>query len=177
MLLILCAGTISAQRNVIDSLLRIESLQRHDSLELRVLLNLTDEFLRKDFEQAKHYAYRSISLARSLQIETNLSTGYSYMITLHQNTGQLDSASYYLTLMDALAQRNPDDTKIKINYCSSAGLFYKNQGKYREALPFLLEAASLNNYADAKANRAGQLLNIGNTYYLLSDIKKPQNIT
>jgi two-component system, NarL family, sensor histidine kinase UhpB len=50
-------------------------------------------------------------------------------------------------------------------------LFYKNQGKVKEALPYLLEALRLIEKNGDKTALAGQTLNVGNAYYQLGELK------
>ena len=66
----------------------------------------------------------------------------------HQDEGRLDSAQYYLDKLAALAKEIPADRKTSANYYATAGLFYKNQGKYKEAIPPLEE--SLRRYPRSK---------------------------
>jgi len=101
---------------------RIVSLQRLDTTELNALLNLSNEFLRKDLEKAKAYAHQAITLAQSIKKDTRVVNGYQYVISLSQDSGQLDSALYYLGLLEGLLKLNPSSAKIKINYNHSEGI-------------------------------------------------------
>jgi len=125
--------------------------------------------MRKDMDRAKSYVYQQIALANALGIDFGLAAGYSGLVAIHQTTGRIDSAKYYLDLLEILA-RNPTNKKAAINYANSAGLFYKNQGKIKEALPYLLDALRLVENGD-KTARAGQLLNVGNVYYNLGELR------
>lgn len=160
---------IVAQHSVIDSLQRIVSLERHDTTELNALLNLSNEFLRKDLLKAKVYAHQAVTLAQSIKKDVRLANGYQYLITLSQNSGQIDSALYYLKLLENLLLQNSTNSKIKISYNQSASLFYKNQGQYSKALPYMLD--NLKMLSLENENRAGQLLNLGNTYNSMGDYK------
>jgi two-component system, NarL family, sensor histidine kinase UhpB len=168
-LLLLTAETVSAQTPYIDSLLRIVAAHPRDTNEIRALDHLASEFMRKDMDRAKSYVYQQIALAKSLGTNFGLAAGYSGLVALHQTTGRIDSAKYYLDQLEILAQ-NPADKKAGINYANTAGLFYKNQGKIKEALPYLLEALRLLENGD-KTARAGQMLNVGNAYYNLGELK------
>ncbi len=162
-----------AQNSVTDSLQRIVAQHRRDTIEMNALLDLTFEFLRKDAEKGKSYAYQAMTLARSKQNNRKLAGAYGYMVTLHQNSGRMDSAAYYLDELGTLAKADPSATKIKIAYGQIAGLFYKNQGEYRKALPFMLD--NLHLLTTENESRAGQLLNIGNTYFDLGEYKHAVN--
>lgn len=167
MLAVSSVGQLYGQ--TIDSLYRIVSLQQHDTTELNALLNLSNEFLRKDLEKAKVYAHQAVTLAKSVKKDNRLANAYGYLVALSQNAGQPDSALYYLGLMESLARSNPSISRIKISYNQAAGLFYKNQGEYTKALPFMLD--NLNLLPHENENRAGHLLNLGNTYNSMGDFK------
>lgn len=157
------------QTKVIDSLQRFIEKHSRDTNEIKALHRLGIEFMRKDINKAKSYLYQEVALAKSLTTNFGLSSGYSGLVGVHQITGFLDSAQYYLDLMKILAQ-DVSNKKAVTNYFSTAGLFYKNQGKFKEALPYLLEGLRLSQNGD-KTDFAGQLLNVGNAYSNLKDLK------
>ena len=167
--IIFSAQALAAQTTVIDSLQHIVSLQQYDSTELNALLNLSNEFLRKDLLKSKVYAHQAVALAQSLKKDNRVANGYQYLVAISQSSGKPDSAHYYLGLMENLVKSNPSSSKIKISYNQAAGLFYKNQGEYNKALPHMLD--NLKMLPDENENRAGQLLNLGNTYYSMGDYK------
>ena len=168
MFLFLCAQSATAQSIVIDSLQRIVDLHKKDTVEINALLNLANEYSRKDGDKAKSYVYQILALTQEQGLTYGKSGAYGYLVTLHQNSGRLDSATYYLNLMERNS-KNSSNIREKINYYQMAGLFYKNQGQYKKALPFMLQAHELNKVKDE--SYAGQLLNLGNTYFSLSDFK------
>ena len=168
-LLVFGAEILCAQPSLIDSLQRIVSLQHHDTTELNALLNLSNEFLRKDLQKAKVYAHQSVTLAQALKKNHRLANGYGYLVALSQNSGEPDSALYYLGLLESLVKSNPSVSRIKLSYNQSAGLFYKNQGQFSKALPHMLDNLKL--LPHENENRAGQLLNLGNTYNSMGDFK------
>lgn len=161
--------TASAQTRVIDSLQRIVSLQRHDTVELNALAGLSLEFLRKDLSKTKLYAHQAVSLARSLNAVWQLGNGYFYLVTSHQNSGNLDSALYYLDLLGKHSESNPSYWKIAANYNQAAGLYYKNTGQPKKALTYMIKNLSL--VKPESENKAGLLLNIGNICFDLGDYK------
>lgn len=167
MLLSFCSITAWGQSHVIDSLQHIVELHRQDSVELQALLNLTNEYLRSDLGKATSYAHRSRHLAQHLNNAPLLGGSYVYLAGAHQNAGNADSALYYLDLLQAVLDSHADNKSLKANFNQAAGLFYKNQGQYRKALPYMLTSLSL--ITSETEGRAGQYLNIGNVYFLLSD--------
>ena len=161
------------QTPVIDSLQRIVDRHLRDTTEVNALLNLTFEYTRKDSEKAMSYCYQIIALAKSLQMPSGYGGAYGYLVTLHQNSGQLDSAGLYLALLEKASKENPTKIKLATNYFQNAGIFYKNQGQYKRALPFMLQALAL--IKSESENYAGQLLNVGNTYQIMGDFKQAVN--
>ncbi len=160
-----------SQSRIIDSLQKVLARHTRDTNEIKTLEHLGSEFMRRDTDKAMSYAYQHIALAKALGTDFWLSSAYSGLVAMHQNAGLTDSAQYYLNLMEALAKQKPTNKKAVVNYANTAGLFYKTQGKYKEALPYLLEALRLIGPTGDKTNRAGQMLNIGNAYYSLGDLK------
>lgn len=139
LLLLLCTEIASAQNSVVDSLQRIVALQRHDTTELHALLGLTNEFLRKDLQQAKKLALRVVSLADIPQEVRWLASAYNYLITCYQQSGGLDSAYYYIEASEKMVKDHPGNFRMKFNYNQAVSLFYKNIGEYKKALPYMLE--------------------------------------
>ncbi len=167
--LVFLTMVLSAQNSVIDSLQQIVSLQRHDSAEMRAYIELTYQFLRLDMDKGKQFAWQAASLALKRNDSYNESNIYTYLVTLHRSTGNLDSARYYLNKLEETARKYPSNIKLQSNFIQSAGLHYKNIGQYSKALPYLLEHLQIQ--PEENENRAGAMLNIGNTYILLGDYK------
>jgi len=161
--------TAAAQTRAIDSLQRVIVEHAGDTLALKARLNLIFELSRKDSQKAKSYSYQVIKLATSMHRVKELQGAYAYLVTLHQNSGSLDSAQYYLTLLEKTSKENPNNVSVALTYYQTTGLFYKNLGQYNQALPFMLKALKLNE--GENENHAGQLLNVGNTYFNLGDLK------
>jgi two-component system, NarL family, sensor histidine kinase UhpB len=143
LVILLCVTTGGhAQTAIIDSLLQLANKHTGDTNEIRVLQRLGAEFMRKDTDRATRYVYQQISLARSLKTDFGLMSAYSDLVMIHQNTSNMDSAGYYLNRLEIVV-KNSSNKKAGIEYARTAGLYYKNQGKYKEALPYLLEALRL----------------------------------
>jgi signal transduction histidine kinase len=158
-----------AQSRLIDSLQQIVALQRHDTVVLEALLNLSNEFLRRDMSMAKRYSFEIVGLADSPGEAKWLGGAYNYLITIFQQTGKPDSAKHFLALSKEITKQNPGNVKIQYNYNQAAGLFYKNQGEYKQALPYMLD--NLKIWTKSDENRAGLMLNLGNLYSKLGDFK------
>jgi tetratricopeptide (TPR) repeat protein len=168
-LVALTINTVFGQNKVIDSLQRIIALQKRDTTELNVMNRLSFEFLRKDLSKTKSYAYQTIKLARSLKAVSQLGNGYFYLVTANQNSGNLDSALYFLDLLGKHSEANPSYWKMAANYNQAAGLYYKNTGQPKKALTYMIKNLSLQKAENE--SKAGLLLNIGNIHFDLGDYK------
>jgi two-component system, NarL family, sensor histidine kinase UhpB len=154
----------------IDSLQQIVQENKQDVGELKALNLLATEYTRTDMPKAKTYLHRSIVLAKTLNNARNLGYAYSQMVSVQMNDGHPDSAKIYLNLLEKLAA-DPAQPMAKGNYYFAAGLFYRMQSRFKEALPYMFEALDEDIANDKKnssnTNReaiAGQSLNIGNNY-------------
>lgn len=154
---------------MIDSLRQVVALNRHDTLEVKALLGLTNEFLRKDVSQARLYAQQVVRTSSQLNYPFGMCAGYGYMVSMFQSGTQTDSALHYLGQLEKLAKAHAEDFRIPKNYNQTAGLFYKAQGEYQRAMPYFLENLKLATKEDE--NKAGTLLNIGNTYSQMADYR------
>ena len=176
-ILLFAFNTTYCQSHTIDSLQNIID-QGRDDLETNFALNnIAVEYTRIDMAKAKMYLHQSISVASHIKNDVTLSNAYSQMVTLQMNTGKKDSAEYYFQLLKALAAGNAPEI-IKGNFNFTAGLFYKKQGNYKDALPYMINSLNDNIATDKKYNTsgtktsvAGQYLNIGNTYMDMGSFK------
>ena len=165
-LLLICCSPVFSQTALIDSLQQVITTEKKDVQTLRAYQALVNEYSRTNLAKAKSYAHEGLVITRDQQMWTLLSGFYFQLVSLHQNTGNTDSVHIYLQQMRALAQTTPGKEREKVlgNYYSASGLFYKKQGNYKAALPFLLKSAELAPKISTPEATAGQYLNVGNTY-------------
>lgn len=163
------ACTVHAQSKLIDSLQNIVALQKRDTVELRALSGLSLEFLRRDLTKSKQYAYQLVAQAKAQEAVWQLGDGYYFLILAHQNSGNPDSAVFYLELLRKHAEANPTRPRITYNYNQAAGLFYKNTGQPKKALSYIIK--NLDYQKTENNDRAGLLLNIGNIYFDLGEYR------
>lgn len=171
--LVAFAFQANAQTARIDSLKNIVALHTGDSLEVQALDQLLSEYLRKDLELAKTYALRQKSLSAKIRSDFGLTSAYPALVTINMNTGRTDSAGFYLKEFESFA-RSSGYTQATVEYTNSAGLYYRNLGRFKDALPFLLEALRIIGPDGDKTRRAGQMLNIGNAYYSAGELEACQ---
>jgi two-component system, NarL family, sensor histidine kinase UhpB len=154
-----------------DSLLNVISAKNNDVEELRAYVRLASEYMRTDIPRAKAFCYQALFLSHQINDFYLRSSLFSLLTTAHTNTANTDSAQFYLHLLKELSLKHPDQIKIQANYYSTAGLYNKRQGNYKDALPLMIRAANITYKQNDTENTAGQYLNIGNTYMLIGDYK------
>lgn len=169
--LYLFSFTCAAQKSVVDSLQQIIALGKYDKEHAKAMNTLAMEYLRSDIEKAKNILQQTILLGKSLNDDRALSASYSQMVTILQNSANLDSAGYYLSLLERIGKEaaGPDADLIRGNYYMTAGLFYKKSGNPKKALPYFKQSVSFAEKTRNKISTAGQLLNLGNTFLDLGD--------
>ncbi|RYZ60131.1 MAG: hypothetical protein EOO14_07615 [Chitinophagaceae bacterium] len=154
------------QTHLVDSLKKVVETGNDLPQKLKAYQGLIGEYSRTNLAKAKALAHTGLALAVQNNARMQESGFYTQLVSLHQNTGQLDSMRYYLTAIESLAGKTSgkEGTKILANYYSSLGLSYKKLGNYKAAIPPLLKAAELAKIISTPESVAGQYLNIGNTY-------------
>ncbi len=170
LLTLLIAFTTNAQRSVLDSLQNEFARHRNDLIGVRILSLISAEFTRKDISKAKEFLYQGITLAKRLHTDHGLSACYTLLTTQHQNSGNIDSAMFYLDKLRLLAEKYPKGNDVVANYHLTSGLFHKNRGELEIALKHMVKALDFMTSPSAEISKAGQYLNIGNTYLNLGDI-------
>ena len=158
----------------VDSLLQVIRERGDDPQAYRAYVNLIEVYSRTDLPRAKSLAHQGLKLVREHNMLIPTSSFYTSLVSLNQNLGAIDSANHYLQLLWQLGdnQTGVDRDKVMSNYYSAAGLFYKRQGNFREAVAHLTKAAELGEKVAPPESVAGQYLNIGNTYISAGDFGK-----
>ncbi len=160
-----------AQTSKIDSLKAIIALNRQDEETARNMNFLSFEYVRTDIEEAKKYLWKAKYLGELLGNSRTLSASYSQLTSIYQNQAEIDSAEIYLSRLKKLALEASGSNAniVKVNYYSTAGLFFKKSGNLKEALAYFIKAheTAINN--NDLVSASGQAINIGNSYLGLSD--------
>src|SRR5688500_16051333 len=166
-----CFSSVHAQQSLIDSLESIIALNKNDVETGRALNTVSMELVRTDITKAKKYLWKAVEIGKSLNHARTLSAAYSLLITIYQNAAQIDSALFYLHSLKDLSEKytGEDINVIQANYYSSAGLFFKKEGNYKEALTNFKQSLIIAERHGNKVFAAGQAINVGNSYLNLSD--------
>lgn len=157
---------VFAQANI-DSLQRIVALNNQDVAEAEALNKLASIYSRKDFNKTRSYLDQAYHISKKIDNASSLSKVYFQLITLFQNTGKLDSATYYLNRLELISKKAPESYKnqITIDYYQAAGLYFKKKADYKEAISFYEKALKLMlKFGNDPLSLAGLYLNLGNAY-------------
>lgn len=163
---LLFAFSANAQTPYIDSLLRVVERRGKDTTEVKALNQLGIEFNRKDIVRQREFLHKGVTLSKQLNAFM-LTAFYSQLTVSHQSSANVDSARFYLELLRVASLANPNNDRVSINYHQTAGLFYKNIGQPKEALPHMQKTLEVTRDS---TTRAGMMLNIGNIYMDLGDL-------
>ncbi|MEO7445292.1 MAG: tetratricopeptide repeat protein [Ferruginibacter sp.] len=157
----------------LDSLLEVVASNNKDLDHVKALNSLATAYMRNDLPRAKAYLFGAVSISKDIHSETYESSAYNQLVSLHNNNANIDSASYYLSLLASLSQKAKSEHKMFVdgNYYAAAGLFYKKTGNLPLAVEFMKKAIIIVSKTGNQSSLAGQLMNLGNTYNLLGDIK------
>jgi signal transduction histidine kinase len=152
----------SPANSTADSLQAVIALGKKDTNEVKALAALAFLHTRTNLPKAKEELHATLDLGTALHRYSAVVNALSQLVTISSNTGQPDSARYYLEKMRQFAEDHPQVAMADYNF--TAGLFHRSQGNYKTSLPYMLKA--LEGYAavGSKIQTAGQALNIGNNY-------------
>jgi tetratricopeptide (TPR) repeat protein len=168
--ILLQQNLLYSQKSKEDSLLQIVALNKQDDNEMKALVFLAIGCFRNNPEKAKTYLYPCLEMAIPANNFYRQAGAYSLLISLHQEAGLMDSASWYVNKLIAVAEKAPDDKKVQGNYNQAVGLYYRKKSEYKTAMPYLMAAATYSEESgSSKTDIAGQWLNVGNTYSNLGD--------
>jgi two-component system sensor histidine kinase UhpB len=163
-------GTSFAQTKLIDSLERVVHFHRHDSVEARALNSLGSEYARKNLGRAKELTHQALILSQNLPYINGMSTALTQLAIFCSKMGDRDSSHYYLGILKDFCDVHATLYNVA-NFNFTAGLIYRNEGRFNDALPYMQKALEGFVHLHEKTSIAGQLLNIGNTYHDIGDFK------
>jgi len=167
LLLILFSRTISAaqESRETDSLFRIVSKTRNDSVKVKALNKLAFHYIFNDAQKASVLLKQSERIAR----RSKSAFGYSEMINfrgvLMDVSGNSDSAHYYFSRALQLS-RKYHFPNLEVRSINNLGMVYWNQGRFNEALHSFFEALRVNETlpVSEQINNATCYNNIGLIY-------------
>ncbi|HEY4108516.1 tetratricopeptide repeat-containing sensor histidine kinase [Puia sp.] len=170
---------VSGQELSRDSLLAIVRKNTQDAAEAKAMVQLAGTYRLVDVPKSFAWWYEAIALSKRINDTLHLSHAYNGMANSKMHIGSRDSAMYYLSLLQKLAEAPGATRDVKADYHQTAGAIYELLSQYKTALPFRLAALEdavfvMHKEHDppfAKAYTAGQYLNVGNTYNAMGEYR------
>ena len=127
----------------IDSLLKVISLTKNDSVKVGNYNKVAWHYVFSDTSQAKRYLLKSEKIAS----KNKTTYGYTEIINLRgimmDVKGQTDSAQFYFKKTLELSRKNHHKI-IEVRSMNNLGMLNWNQGNYKIALNYFLEGLKLN---------------------------------
>lgn len=163
--LFLTMGRGSAQS--LDSLMQIVNSGKIDSSYFYAAGKLSTYYRGKDFEKTLYYLKLVI---RHLEADPNAGArAYVSLGLTHADNGAFDSADYCFSKAREVMARLPQDPGLTSTYHNGCGLLARRKGDNAAALEHFKAVDALGEAGVSLENRAGNLLNIANTYNRMGD--------
>ncbi len=107
------------------------------------LVNIANIYmLNQDYEKAKEYAQRSISLSQEFDRPDLEVNAYKYLAIIHTKELKFEEALRYFLLATELAEKINDQSELSSIYIN-LGNFYDDQKQYDKALEYYNKSASI----------------------------------
>lgn len=164
--LFLCFNTAGASvTQRIDSLEEKLFSQIHDTIRVKVLNRLSNEYQSINTKKAESFAKEQIVLSEKIKYKSGLAGGYSNMGSVYYNTGNYIYAleNYQKSLV---LYKDLGDEKNMARTMSNIGATYLRIGDYVSASSYSLEALEIKQKLDDRKSLAYSYNSLGFIYYL-----------
>lgn len=153
-----------AQNSKIDSIKKVISASKEDTLKVNSLISLSKEFLSISPQETINYAITARDLAQKTDFKSGLAYAYKNIgiayFTLGNYVGSLENYNHSLAVFDSLK-----DKSGVANILSNEGAVYFNQGDDEKALELYLKALQVSEAIGDTLRMLTALQNIGAVYY------------
>ncbi len=129
---ILKSTSLTAQNQVIDSLEKVLTSNKDDSVRANILSQLTWKLRDSDLQRALNYGVQSIDLISQLKLKSIDAKTSNYIGIIYRNLGDYNNAIFYYYRALKAAKENKQTNQIAYAY-NNIGEVYKYQGKLEEA--------------------------------------------
>jgi len=137
-----------------------------DSARVRILCDLSFDFLNTNVDSAMYFAQEALRIAQNGNYDDGCSRSLNAIGNILLQTGQNDKAlETYLAALKK-AESAESDSRIAQTF-SNIGNFYINQGEYRLPLDYLFKAKTINEKNNDQSKLIINLVNIGICYQYL----------
>ncbi len=136
-LLIIASGNINAvNNNVLDSLLIELNSEKIDTAKVTILNEISQEYLKTDFNNALNYAEKALTLAKQTNHKQSIAMSYTYMAYAQYRLTKYEDAK--ININKSLTIYEIIDDKLKISKCYSfiSQIHYAKQ-EYNNAIEWV----------------------------------------
>ncbi|MBS1660240.1 MAG: tetratricopeptide repeat protein, partial [Bacteroidetes bacterium] len=154
-----------------DSLLKLFSVEKNDSMKIILLIKVSAVYATKNFDSAFLYMNKAKDLAKEKKL-----TGCDFYINTafveyyyHHNDYKNASENALKNL--AIAEKNNDD-KLRAKTYNNLAAVYNHFGNYRQAIDYALKCLALSEKTKDSASFPIRNLTASNTYYNLKQYQK-----
>jgi tetratricopeptide (TPR) repeat protein len=146
-----------------DSLLNALKKQGEDTLKVKTLLNLADEFRFNDARQSLNYAQQALILAEQLQWKRGIALASFHMSGAYDNLGQFAKA-LELRLQEVEKWRELGNRRNVCTVLGNIGVSYSNMGDNVRAMQYYIKALKVAEEIGNEQQIINSLTNIGTIY-------------
>lgn len=152
----------------IDSLKQVLTLAKQDSVKIKTLTWLFDEYSYRKLDSAKMAYENMLSIAREKKYDDGFYQGYLYKSTYYWYKSEYDSVVSTMNKALSYAFKMEDDTKI--SYCyNRLAMVQSNLGNYDAAKALTLKALQIAKKNDDWKGLYYSYYRLGNTFYYEND--------
>ncbi len=124
-------ASMSAQKNVLDSLLQVLSKATNDSAKMNASNDVAWELSNSDTKKAMQYALAALDIAKRIKSQKGLSDCYNTFGTIYENSSDYRNAiAYFNRAKDAV----PENKHVTANCLTNLGNVYSDLGNTEQAL-------------------------------------------
>lgn len=166
----LTAGAQKQGQKLIDSLLLVLPTMKEDTIKVKSLNSLSNEYSRIDVDEGIRYGTEAFELAKKLNWKKGMASAHRLIGINYLNVTVLDTALENLEKSLAIFSDIKDNEGIAKVY-GNIGNIYSMQGDKAKALEFHLKALGLNEDLKDERTIAANLSNISVIYFDIARVK------
>ncbi len=161
--ILLLSVPASANRNRIDSLLKVIDRMPQDETKAESLYLLSKDFLRISGDSSIRYGRMALALAQKIGYKRCEAESYSILGANEKNQGNYQQALTYHLKSLHIKEKTHDEIGMAISY-NDIGIVYKKMKRWKEALEYYRKSNQLNIRIDDKKHITLTYNNMGTVY-------------
>ena len=173
--LLICIIASAQDPSEVDSLLQLIDPVKQDTSQIRILSELGDIYYRSHPDTASIYYHIALEIAKDIDDPLGEAESLRAIGTVHQITGEYDSALVYLAKARTMLEEIGDKDKTATCY-NNIGYVYKLKGDYAEAIEYFYMALEIAEELGQKRQMARTYNNIGSVHLSQGSIEKSSEV-